>query len=100
MARLGDIAAKVRSKNAGPFLVTLDVFFRSGEDFKAYAGHMTSKKVARIYKIDQSQIRRFELPELMAVKFSFPRSVVQGARPDRDMHGAQLAVLLKEAHLN
>jgi hypothetical protein len=32
-------------------------------------------------------------------EFSFPRPVVQGARTDRDMHGAQWAVLLAELDL-
>ena len=100
MVRLCDIAAKVRSKNAGPFLVTLDVFFKSSTDFTAYSGCLTSRAVADLCKIDQSQVRRFELPELKVVKFSFPRSVVQGSRLDRDMHGAQLAVLVKEACLD
>ena len=31
------------------------------------------------------------------MKFSFPRPVPQGSRGDRDMHGAQWAMLLAEA---
>ena len=100
MACLGGIAANIRSKNAGPFCVTLDVFFKSREDFRAYADHLSSEVVADLCKIDPAQINRFELPALKAVKFSFPRSGLQGARLDRDMHGAQLAVLIKEADLN
>ena len=41
-------------------------------------------------------MRRFELPDLHVLKFSFPRPVRQGSRLDRDMHAAQLAVLLEE----
>ncbi len=99
MARLGDVAAKVRSKNAGPFTVTLDVFFNSIEDYEEYAGRLSCESLAELYRLDPADIHRFELPDLMAIKFSIPRSVVQGGRLDRDMHGAQLAILCEEVDL-
>ena len=33
---LRDIAKVVRSKNAGPFEITLDIIFKSKEDFDAF----------------------------------------------------------------
>ena len=47
----------------------------------------------------QSGIRKlqgFEIDDLNVIKFSFPRNIIQGDIFDRDMHGAQLAVLLSE----
>ena len=41
----------------------------------------------------------FEIESLNVIKFSFPRKVIQGHIHDRDMHGAQLAVLLSELRL-
>ena len=44
-------------------------------------------------------IKRFDIADLMVVKFSIPRPVVQGAAADRDMHGAQWSMLLEEAEI-
>ena len=37
-----------------------------------------------------------DFSQRVVIKFSFIRPVVQGSRFDRDMHGAQLGVLLAE----
>ena len=42
---------------------------------------------------------QFDIRDLNVIKFSFPRPVVQGARADRDMHGAQWAILLAELEM-
>lgn len=97
--KLGDLVLKVRSKNAGPFWVTVDVF--CGGD-KAYARvcAMPTATVAALYNTPEHLLKRFDIPDLQVVKFSFPRPVVQGAAADRDMHGAQYAALLAEADLD
>jgi hypothetical protein len=46
--------------------------------------------------ISEQQLKRFEIDDLNVIKFSFPRKIIQGDIFDRDMHGAQLAVLLSE----
>ena len=46
--------------------------------------------------INEQHLKRFEIDDLNVVKFSFPRKIIQGDVFDRDMHGAQLAVLLSE----
>ena len=40
-------------------------------------------------------VKKDNLPKSL-IKFSFPRKIIQGDIFDRDMHGAQLAVLLSE----
>ena len=44
-------------------------------------------------------LKRFELEDLMVVKFSFHRQEIQGSRGDRDMHGAQIANLFSELNI-
>ena len=99
MAKLGEIAEKVRSKNAGPFWLTIDIFCSNSNVFSVVATQLETARVAELFAIDLSQIRRFDIAELNVVKFSFPRPVVQGSREDRDMHGAAWAVLLEELEL-
>ena len=49
--------------------------------------------------ISEKDLKRFEIDSLNVIKFSFPRKIIQGDILDRDMHGAQLAVLLFEMKL-
>jgi len=94
--QLGDLVLNVRSKNAGPYWVTIDVFCGGEKVYAQLAELLTSSFVASIYQQPADKLKRFELPELYVLKFSFPRPVVQGSRYDRDMHGAQYSVLLAE----
>jgi hypothetical protein len=100
MASIGETAFKVRSKNAGPFWVTVDIFCGDDAAFSTITNALSSDTVARIFQQPVETIKRFEIPDLNVVKFSLPRPVVQGDRRDRDMHGAQWAVLLAEHDLN
>jgi hypothetical protein len=96
--RVADIALKVRSKNAGPFWVTVDIFCGSPEAF-ARLSRLPTAAIARIYGQPEQLLKRFDIADLDVIKISFPRPVVQGSREDRDMHGAQWAHLLAEMEL-
>ncbi len=99
MSRLGD-RARVRSKNAGPFWITVDIF---AEDAKTYASlrrHLRTEAMARLLRRSPEEIRRFEIEGLRVIKLAFARHAVQGAIDDRDMHGAACASLLAELELD
>lgn len=95
MAELGQIVEKVRSKNAGPFWLTIDIFCGTAAAFDRVC-QVPTARVAALFGVAEDQIRRFDIADLAVVKFSLPRPVVQGTRADRDMHGAAWAVLLEE----
>ena len=69
------------------------------ETFEKVSKGLTTGAVARLFDQPTQEVKRFEIVDLNVVKFSFPRPVVQGHRCDRDMHGAQWAVLLAEHEL-
>ncbi len=96
MTRFGDLVDRIRSKNAGPFTVTLDVFCGSTEAFRMAKNELTKRSVAGIFHTRAEFVSRHELPDINVIKLSFPRPHVQGSRLDRDMHAAQFAVLLEE----
>jgi len=96
MAELQSHVVKVRSKNAGPFWVTVDVFCGDAARFAHVCRALETAAVAQLYQQPVQLLKRFDIAELFVVKFSFPRPVVQGSREDRDMHGAQWAALLAE----
>lgn len=94
MARLGDIVQKVRSKNAGPFWLTVDIFCGSPEAYSNVVENLQDEQVAQTFGIATQTVKRFEIPDLQVVKFSIPRPTTQGSIRDRDMHGASWAALL------
>jgi uncharacterized protein DUF4387 len=98
---VGDVAALVRSKNAGPFWLTLDIFCTTGEAYQALAAVdvLTPARIADLYKADPATIRIFRLPQLRALKISLPRSLTQGAVGDRDIHAGQQHVPLSQLTL-
>ncbi len=96
MTRLADIVPKIRSKNAGPFWLTIDIFCGSANVFDHVSAAIRSEKVAELFQMQQDQLKRFDISDLHVVKFSLPRPQVQGVQADRDMHGASFANLLAE----
>ena len=95
---LGDIADLVRSKNAGPFWMTLDIFFATDSDYEGVAapGVLERRNVAELYRVPPDDVRIFHLPSLRAIKISFPRPVTQGSFVDRDIHAGQQFIPLSE----
>jgi hypothetical protein len=101
MPKLKDVCRYVRSKNAGPFWVTVDLFFDSTD---SYADHhddpaISAAAIATIYGVDAALVRRFEVKSLNMVKISYPRTTPQGGVLERDMHSGQQFVPLLELHL-
>jgi len=88
---IGDIAALVRSKNAGPFWLTIDIFCDTDADYNAIAapGVITPDRIAALYRVDAKTVKIFPLDDIRAVKISFPRPTTQGGVRDRDMHSGQ-----------
>ena len=93
---LGELALEVRSKNAGPFWVTLEVFLRDAEGYALAAdpAFLDEQVVARLYDVDPAHVQLFRIPALNVVKVSFPRRVPQGSLRDRDLHAGQQHVPL------
>jgi uncharacterized protein DUF4387 len=88
---VADLAHEVRSKNAGPFWVTMEVFLRDAAGYAVVAdpGFLDEPVIARLYGVAAETVQIFRIPELNVVKISFPRPVVQGSLRDRDMHAGQ-----------
>ena len=93
MAELREVASRIRSKNAGPFWITVDIFCNEPETLARVAAALPVETVADHLQLDVTRLKRFEMPTLNVLKFSFPRPHPQGSLRDRDMHGAQVAVL-------
>jgi hypothetical protein len=92
-----DLAAVVRSKNAGPFRLTVDILFKDDETYRSVkaSGAITPALIARLYGLRPEQITDFvEFDPGRAIKATFPRPVSSGAVGDTDVYGAQQHVPL------
>jgi len=93
---LGETAKYVRSKNAGPFWMTIDVFCDSREAYDRLKAStvLRADSIAEVYHVDTNAVKRFEVDDLMVIKASLPRPYPQGSRHERDMHSGQQYVQL------
>ncbi len=94
MKRLRDICTYVRSKNAGPFWVTIDLFFDGAENYARYKDRIDTEAVKALIGGDVAMIKKFNLDSLCVVKLSYPRQRPQGGVDERDMHSGQQYVRL------
>ena len=89
---LRDVANVIRSKNAGPFELTLDVLLKTDEMFeKMRAADIINKKtVATLYRIpEENVIAVVWFPNAKAIKATIVRPLPSGALSERDVYGAQ-----------
>jgi hypothetical protein len=86
---LGDLALEVRSKNAGPFWMTLEAFMPDDASYRMADALITTDLITELYQIAPESLQVFRIPRLRVIKVSFPRPAVQGSLHDRDMHAGQ-----------
>ncbi len=101
MPKVSDVCSHVRSKNAGPFWITLDLWFADAAAFERHAGAtaLQPQAIARLYGVEPELVKHFALPDLRVVKISYPRARPQGGAIERDMHGGQQYVRLLDVEL-
>lgn len=97
--RLRDLAAIIRSKNAGPYRLTFDILFRDDAVFRKVceSGAVSRESVARAYGVTPGQVSSiFVVPMGRAIKLTLLRPVGQGDHGESDIYGCQQHVPLME----
>ena len=89
--KLSEIALVIRSKNAGPTKLTLDIMFGSDADYHrvAQSPALGAENIARLYRVPPQQISIIPYPVGRAIKIVMPRQLMAGDPGDRDVYGAQ-----------
>jgi len=102
MARVTDVCRHIRSKNAGPFWVTIDLFFKSEALFRRYRDSpaLGPAVFERLYGTDPALVKRLPVDSLFIIKISYPRPHPQGWIGERDMHAGQQYARLLEVELD
>lgn len=91
MATLGEMARLIRSKNAGPYMLTFDVMFEDEASYRRVidAGVLTKGVFAKLYQVDEGEVIFFHHDAAKAIKISIPRPYVQCDLDDGDAYGGQ-----------
>ena len=89
---LKDVANVIRSKNAGPYELTLDVLLKDESIFTKLrqADIINKKTVAALYRIpEQDVLSIVYFPNALAIEATIVRPLPSGAMGERDVYGAQ-----------
>lgn len=94
MTTLYELADVLRSKNAGPFQITIDLIFADPARYRRVmeSGVLTPGRVAPLYGVDPALVRVIPFERVGAIKVTLPRTSGtrgSGSAFDRDVYGAQ-----------
>jgi Domain of unknown function (DUF4387) len=101
MPTIHDIAYYVRSKNAGPFWMTIDIFCDTPERFNQLkeSKAIQQDSIAQIYHVTAGEVKIFYVANLNVIKISLPRPYTQGGIYERDMHCGQQYIQILDLEL-
>jgi hypothetical protein len=90
-ATIADLAVLVRSKNAGPFWLTIDIMFDDEEKYRRVRDSdiVNREAVAEMFRRDPDDIIVVNHDAALAIKVSFPRPQSSGSKYDSDVYGGQ-----------
>ena len=94
MPALQDLAAVLRSKNAGPFQLTIDVIFDNEASYRRVlaSGALDPARIGPLYGVEPQHVAVIPFDRVRAVKVTLPRrsgTRGSGSPFDRDVYGAQ-----------
>lgn len=94
MPTLYELAAVLRSKNAGPFEIVIDLMFDDEASYRLVhdARVLTPQAVAALYGVPSESVRVIPFERVRAIKVALPRTSGtrgSGSIGDRDVYGAQ-----------
>lgn len=87
-----DAARVIRSKNSGPFELTLDIMFKDRRYYELFKtrGIVNENLVAELYRIKKEDILGLVwFDPANAVKVTLRRPIASGAPGETDIYGAQ-----------
>jgi hypothetical protein len=99
MKTIGEIARFVTSKNAGPFLLTLDVVFPDEATYRRFVAlrALDRATISRLYGVPEDDVLKIiEFDPAYAVKVTLRRPRGSGAVGESDVYGAQQHVPLMQ----
>ena len=100
MNKLRDLAAVIKSKNAGPFMITFDIILKDRKSFERVRPLFTEENICRWYPIKPERIVSIvPFPNACAIKFTLLRRVSSGDVGDTSLYGSQQHANLLEVEV-
>ncbi|HQL87977.1 MAG TPA: DUF4387 family protein [Lentisphaeria bacterium] len=89
--RIYDLAFVCRSKNAGPFQLTVDLMFQNEADFERVlqAANFTPAAIGALCDADPARIHIKPFRRILTIKVVLPRRCGSGGPGDTDVYGSQ-----------
>lgn len=96
MTRLKDVCQHIRSKQAGPFWVTVDIWFDGKSTFEKYKDSpaLAPDIFQSLFATDPKLVTKIDVKDFNLIKISYPRATPQGGVVERDMHSGQQCMRL------
>lgn len=101
--RLYDLAKVIRSKNSGPFEITLDVLFDDATIYRKIkdSGLISKELISNLYNVAEDRITQIVFFDpALGFKITFARRISSGTSFDRDVYGAQQHAPLGELQIS
>ncbi len=91
MTKLRELARLIRSKNAGPFMLTIDIMFSDEKTYQRVrdAQIISTDLVSRLYNVKPAAVQITNVDPALAIKVSIPRPVPSGDLADSDVFAGQ-----------
>ena len=92
MVKLTEVAGVIRSKNSGPYELTLDIIFKTDEFLQqaVAGGSFTKEMVSRLYNVPLKDVQSVvAYPPAKAIKMTIKRARPSGSLGETDVYGAQ-----------
>ena len=86
-----ETARVCRSKNAGPFTLTIDLMFDTPESYRSvlHSPRFTPEAIGALYRVAPDSVRIKPFERVLTLKVTMPRRYSSGSPEDRDVYGSQ-----------
>ena len=100
--KLMDYTKMLRSKNAGPLWLTMDLSFADKSTMLKLlqSGILNAVAIAALYGVPEDMVKIIPYPVVNAIKITIPRKHPSGALEDSDIYGCQQHMALANLEVN
>ncbi len=90
MVRLYDVARVIRTKNAGPFKLTIDILFDDISSYLKSKSKLTKELIAKLYNIKEEFVEGiYFVDSVLGVKITMIKDIPSDDIRTSDVYGAQ-----------
>lgn len=90
IVKLYEVAKVVRTKNAGPFKLTIDIFFKDVESYMRAKNKLSRELIAKLYKISKDLIEGvYFVDNVLGIKITIIKEIPSDDVRTSDVYAAQ-----------